>query len=287
MRKNTNLNNAKREKNDEFYTLYKDIEKELKHYKEHFKNKIVYCNCDNPKKSNFWKYFYDNFNSLELKKLIATYYDPDNNSYKYEYDGANIKTEALNGNGDFRSEECIDILKQSDLIITNPPFSLFREYIGQLIKYEKKFLIIGNLNAFTNKELFPYIRDNKIWLGVNTVKSFEQPDNTLKKIGNINWYTNLDHNKRHNKLVLNRIYTPEEYPKYDNYDAINVNKTKDIPKNYYEVMGVPITFIYKYNPEQFEIIGELNHGCDNIYDLGKPVINGKEYYSRLLIKRKS
>lgn len=261
MAKNNNLHKAKTAKNDEFYTQMTDIEKELKHYKEHFKDKTIFCNCDDPKQSNFWKYFHLNFNHFGLKKLIATHYHETEPTYKIEYTGeddnnceigviTNLKT-----NGDFRSSECIELLKEADIIVTNPPFSLFREYIAQLIEYDKKFIVIGNKNSITYKEFFPLLKNNQVWLGHTSPKEFVQPDNSIKKFGNISWFTNLDIIKRHETLDLIEKYTPEKYPKYDNYDAINVNRVLDIPVDYDGVMGVPITFLDKHNPEQFEILG--------------------------------
>ncbi|MDF2880239.1 MAG: adenine-specific methyltransferase [Clostridiaceae bacterium] len=282
--KNNNLKNAKKEKNDEFYTQLSDIEKELKHYKEQLKDKNVFCNCDDPEYSNFWNYFKLNFEHLGLKTLIATHYEKVKPSYKLEFDGKDtIKTD-LKQNGDFRSPESVEILKQSDIIITNPPFSLFREYIGQLIEYDKKFLIIGNNNSITYKEVFSLIKENKIWLGYSPRSmKFKMPDNTFKDV-NACWFTNLDTTKRHEKLILYKTYNEHDYPKYDNYDAINVNKVSAIPCDYNSVIGVPITFMDKYNPKQFEIIGQT--GVDIDLTKGRPYINGKRMYARILIKRK-
>lgn len=241
---NKNLHAANKAKNDEFYTQLSDIEKELKNYKEHFKDKIVFCNCDDPEYSNFWKYFSLNFDYLELKKLIATHYETEKASYKLEMyrDTAGVHTEikTLKQNGDFRSPESIELLKEADIIVTNPPFSLFREYVAQLTEYDKKFLIIGNMNAITYKEIFPLIKDNKMWLGINNgPHEFKVPDTYNKgtirtdengfryaKLGNITWYTNLDIAKRHENLILYRTYNEADYPKYDNYDAINVDIAK-------------------------------------------------------------
>ncbi|MDI9314141.1 MAG: adenine-specific methyltransferase EcoRI family protein [Hydrotalea sp.] len=276
--KNSNLRKAAREKNDEFYTQLVDIEKEIKNYKEYLAGKVVLCNCDDPEKSNFWKYFYMNFDLIGLKKLISTHYKPSTildiseQAYKLEYDGKEIIRTNLRGEGDFRSEECVDILKQADVVCTNPPFSLFREYVKQLMDYEKKFLIIGNMNAITYKEVFLLIKNNKMWLGVdnNGTKWFRVPDHydiateSRKKIengikffsmGSVMWFTNLDNKKRHEDLTLGKKYNKTDYPKYDNYDAINVDKTSDIPVDYDGAMGVPITFLDKYNPDQFEIVG--------------------------------
>jgi hypothetical protein len=300
MAKNSNLSKAKTAKNDEFYTQLSDVEKELKHYKEHFKDKIVFCNCDDPEWSAFWKYFHLNFNHLGLKKLISTHYvkevntentlfniNPDAFSYKMEYTGENdedisvgVKTK-LNGNGDFRSDECIELLKECDIVVSNPPFSLFREYVAQLMEYNKKFLIIGNKNAITYKEFFPLLKDNKVWMGCNNVSEFMEPSGEIKKFGNIAWFTNLDIKKRHEKLILWKNYTTEEFPTYDNYDAINVDKVADIPVDYEGVMGVPITFLDKYNPEQFEIIG-FSQG-DLFIDVGGEGVSErivKDYYAQ-------
>lgn len=303
--KNKNLHNAKTAKNDEFYTQIEDIQNELFNYKEYFKNKTIFCNCDNPEESNFWKYFSLNFEFFGLKKLVATHFEKDKPSYKLEIvkdvnnDGVvnrfdTIKTE-LKQNGDFRSPECIDILKEADIVVTNPPFSLFREFVAQLIEYNKKFIIIGNQNAITYKEIFKLIKDNKIWLGCTNPKEFKMPDSypllgssyinekgeKIARFGNICWFTNLKHKKRNEELILYREYNPKDYPKYDNYDAINVDKVKDIPKDYFKAIGVPITFLDKYNPKQFEII-KFRKGDDD-KDLA---INGKCPYFRILIKNK-
>lgn len=308
---NKNLHNAKESKNDEFYTQLEDIEKELSHYRHHFEGKVVFCNCDDPYESNFFKYFVLNFNTLKLKKLIATSYiaspvafkelpaKKGNSSfedllkpYKIEIDevydqngdGAiNLqdvkeilekaekggKLTRLTGDGDFRSSESKELLKQADIVVTNPPFSLFREYVAQLIEFDKKFIILGNNNAITYKEIFQLIKNSKMWLGYsanktmtfrlsNHYKRWNYIDENGNKYGNvpaITWYTNLDIKKRHEELILVKKYNPLDYPKYDNYDAIEVSKVKDIPKDYDGVMGVPITFLDKFNPEQFEIIG--------------------------------
>lgn len=267
MSKGDNLRAAKAAKNDEFYTRIEDIEKELRFYKEHFKNKVVFCNCDDPEWSNFWKFFSTKFEFFGLKKLVSTHYVKDGQSYKLELkkdingdgviDGEDLIKTDLKGDGDFRSEELIEILKEADIVITNPPFSLFREYIKQLMDYEKKFLIIGSQNAITYKEFFPLLKENKVWLGNTLAKIFIQPDGTEKKFGNICWFTNLTHKKRTEDIVLFRSYEKdkEEYPVYDNYNAIEVSKVKDIPFDFKGVMGVPITFLDKHNPEQFEILG--------------------------------
>lgn len=304
MAKNNNLHKAKDAKNDEFYTQLTDVSKELMHYKQHFKGKVVLCNCDDPTWSAFWKYFHLNFAELGLKKLISTHYDKSEPTYKMEYEGGDdndievgVKT-PLDDNGDFRNQECLDLIDEADIIVTNPPFSLFREYVAVLMEHEKKFLIIGSKNAITYKEFFPLLKDNEVWLGCTNVKEFLQPDGSVKKFGNIGWFTNLDVAKRHEKLILWKNYTPEEYPKYDNYDAINVNKVSEIPCDYDGVMGVPITFMDKYNPEQFEILGSRRWGKSkellSVYtgtveppeNDKKTLINGKETYDRIFIKRK-
>lgn len=286
---NDNLHKAKKAKNDEFYTLYSDVAKELVHYQQHFKGKIVYCNCDNPEWSAFWRYFHINFDALGLKKLIATYKGTP--AYKMEYTGGTdidvtvgLMT-PLKGDGDFRSQDCLDILIESDIVVTNPPFSLFREYVAQLMEYGKKFIIIGSKNAITYKDFFPLLKDNKVWIGYNNVNDFQQPDGSFKKFGNIGWFTNLDIKKRHEKLVLWKTYTPEEYPKYDNYDVINVNKVAEIPIDYDGVMGVPITFLDNYCEEQFEILGIANSARWINYEC-YTLINNKKIYNRILIRKK-
>ena len=275
---NKNLNNAKKVKNDEFYTQMGDIEKELPYYKEQFKNKIVYCNCDT-ELSNFYLYFKKNFNNLKLKKLIITNKD----NYKIELTKKGIIKSKLNG--DFRS--CIDLLKESDIVCTNPPFSLFREYVDLLIKYDKKFLIIGNYNAVTYKEIFKLIKDNKLWLGYTpqTMK-FLTTDNKLKSV-NASWFTNLNVEKHYKFLDLRfKSYEKnhELYSKYDNYNVINVDKVKDIPGDYNGIMGVPITFLEYYNPEQFKILGIANSARWIYYEV-KTIINNKKIYNRLIIQK--
>ena len=309
---NTSLRKANKAKNDEFYTQLADIESEMKHYRKHFAGKTIFCNCDDPYESNFFKYFAMNFNFLGLKKLVATCYmgspvvgeqfeqlsifdilpneenTPKRFPYKIEItevvdingDGAVDLTDVqyllrnknnaltlLDGDGDFRSQECIEILQQADIVITNPPFSLFREYVAQLIEYNKEFVIIGNKNAITYKEIFQLLKEDKMWLGYRNINSdmwFIVPEDYKyekivdgKKVKHIMgcWFTNLDHKRRHEELELYKKYTPEEYPSYENYNAINVDKVSDIPEDYDGEMGVPITFLDKYNPDQFEIIG--------------------------------
>ena len=284
---NQKLYNAKIAKNDEFYTQLSDIEKELNNYKEHLKGKIVYCNCDDPTFSNFWKYFHTNFGLLKLKKLISTHYSKESPPYKMEYSGGNdldcsigLKTPLI-GDGDFRSQECIEVLKQSDVVVTNPPFSLFRDYVAQLIKYDKKFIIIGNILGFLYKVSLPLLINNKVSLGYNLVRKFIQKDGTIKDVCTARWYTNLAIQKNQEHIHFTEIYTPEKYPKYDNYDAINVDKTSEIPKDYFGVMGVPVSFLDKYSPDQFEIIG-----CNTVHPIKHLTINGKEPFKRIIIKRK-
>ena len=233
---NTNLHKAKQAKNDEFYTQLTDVEKELRHYKNHFKDKIIFCNCDDPTWSAFWEYFHLNFAELGLKKLISTHYDAKEKTYKLEYTGGNdndttvgVKTDLLQ-NGDFRSEECIELLKEADIVVTNPPFSLFREYIEQLEKYNKKFIIIGNKNAITYKEFFPLLKENKVWIGYNSPSDFGTPNGDTKKLNGLTrWFTNLDIKKRHEDLILWQRYTPEKFPRYDNYMDWNIDKVNEIP----------------------------------------------------------
>jgi len=301
---NKNLRNAKRSKNDEFYTQLVDIENELRHYRKHFKGKTVLCNCDDPRISNFFYYFSHNFELLGLKKLITTCYKNDQidlfsqndkeEAIYLEYYGAKngnripdpkeIGIKPLKSNGDFRSEECIELLKQSDIVVTNPPFSLFREYVAQLVKYEKKFLIIGNYNAVTYKEIFPLIKDNKIWLGVNPRgMTFKTPDGS-ETMTNSCWYTNLPHKKQNEELILIKKYkgNEKEYPKYDNYDAIEVSKTINIPKDYDD----------KYNPDQFEIIDAIGRysmltgPTEKTRGTYLTEIDGRPKYARIIIKRK-
>lgn len=310
---NRNLHRARQNKNDEFYTQITDIEKELKHYKDHFKNKIIFCNCDDPEESNFWQYFILNFEVLGIKKLISTHYDKKKPTYKLEVIGDVNKDKQINSkdiiktplkqNGDFRSEECINILKEADIVVTNPPFSLFREYVHQLISYDKKFLIMGDQNNLTFKDIFNLFIKNKIWAGVDNggTKWFKVPDHyeiatlSRQKIengkkyfskGSIYWFTNLDVKKRHEEIILYKKYkgNESEYPYYDNYQIINVNKVAEIPLDYNGVMGVPITFADKHNPNQFQILGLANsarwigHECFTYID-------GKKIYNRILIKK--
>ena len=302
---NENLKFAKRNKNDEFYTQYCDIEAEIKHYRKCFRGKVIYCNCDNPKHSQFYRYFKNNFNRFGLKKLIVTYHKKGSKVYKIEmYPGVTLKKQ-MKGDGDFRNEECIELLRKCDIVVTNPPFSLFREYVAQLIKYKKKFIIIGNINAVTYKEFFKLIKGNQVWTGFNE-KGGTRKGNTLlfgvldsyesrslviedgKRYMQVPawWFTNLSHKKRHKLLDLQDVYCSEKYPKYDNYDAIEVSRTAHIPKDYYGVMGVPITFIDKYCPEQFELLGDSRYHdeCDTPNDIN--YLKGRRIYHRILIKRK-
>jgi len=329
---NRNLHSANKAKQDEFYTQLSDIENELKHYKKHFKGKTVLCNCDDPRVSNFFHYFAYNFEHLGLKRLITTCYKnqerdlfSQNNSERaiwLEYfgdrngnrvpDPEEIGIHYFNGDGDFRSAECIELLKEADIVVTNPPFSLFADYIGQLAKYEKKFLVLGNKNAVTYKEVFQLFKENKLWIGVTPMSreiyfnvNQDFIEESLAKNRNRTivvrdgkymarspsiWFTNLDHKKRHEELILYKKYSPDEYPKYDNYDAIEVNKTESIPEDYDGIMGVPITFLDKYNPEQFEIVGcSYNYGRPKEWNENidmNPVVNGKNIYKRFFIRRR-
>jgi hypothetical protein len=332
---------AKKNKADEFYTQLPDIEAEMRHYKEQFRGKVIFCNCDDPYESNFFKYFAMNFNFLGLNKLIATSYAgspvagkqlplldveglkgkradakhaqkivisevPDANGdgaidlADVEYllkNGKNTLT-LLKDGGDFRSPECVELLKAADIVVTNPPFSLFREYVAQLMKYNKQFLIIGNQNAVTYKEVFKFIQENRFWIGYDNggTKWFQVPmdysiktesrikiENGIKyfSMGNITWFTNFDVTKRHENIILYRHYTPEEYPRYVNYDAIEVSRTTEIPYDYDGAMGVPITFLDKYNPEQFEIIGSsrwLGKSMEHCAPKGSYVQGGIRFY---------
>lgn len=278
---NTDLNNAKKNKNDEFYTQLIDIEKEMSHYKDQFKGKVIYCNCDDSRVSHFFKYFYTNFSDLGLSKLISTCYK---NKYTdkalhTEFDGTSLTSKELQGDGDFRSSECVDILKQADIIVTNPPFSLFREHINQLTEHDKKFILLGNQNAIACKDVFKLIKDKKLWLGASIHggdREFQVPydyplyawgsrtdeqGTKFVRVKGVRWFTNLDYGSRYADLELTETYTPDKYVTYENYNAINVDVTKLIPCDYDGIMGVPITFIDKWNPEQFEILG-LSNECE-------------------------
>jgi hypothetical protein len=316
------LNKASKSKKDEFYTQLTDIERELRHYKKHFRNKTVFCNCDDPRVSNFFHYFSYNFEKLGLEKLITTGYKnqqldlfSQNDAEKAIYleymgdknenrvpDLEEIGVKYLKGDGDFRSKESIELLKQSDIVVTNPPFSLFREYVSQLIEYDKKFIIIGHQNAISYKEIFKLILENKIWLGYGFKRNmahFINPNyedfatdtdhkEGMIRVSGVAWFTNIDIQKRHEEMILFKSYfgNEDEYPKYDNYDAINIDKTKDIPMDYKGIMGVPITFIAKYNPEQFEIVGQMVTTKIDEFNHGYPYVNGKKKYARILIKNK-
>lgn len=321
--KNTSLHQAKRQRYDEFYTQRSDIDRELGNYREHFRGKTVLCNCDDPRESNFFKYFASNFRFLGLKRLIATCYKSQNielfSDYSSEqavyidYRGEGIEhndwlygevpVKSLEGDGSFDSDECIELLKQADIVVTNPPFSLFRQYVACLVKYNKKFLIIGNTNAITYKELFPLIKNNELWLGVSSFNKgmyFQVPagfeySKTYKfererdgvpvnRVSNVCWFTNLEHPKRNEELILVKKYKPEDYPKYENYDAINVDTVKDIPYDYVELIGVPIGFMDKYNPKQFEIVGRLTTTKVDEYNFGYPYVAGVKKFVRILIR---
>ena len=298
---NTNLTTAKKVKNDEFYTRYEDIESEVMKYRKQFRGKVVYLPCDDPaeKKSEFWSFFVNNFDAFGLKKLIATHYDENGKAYKIWIDGdtssdgyiddGDALQEDLTGNGDFRSPECIEILDECDIVCTNPPFSLFREFVSLLVTHKKQFLIIGNQNAFTYKEIFHLIHKDVIWTGYNMVKQFFQPDGSIKEFGNVCWFTNMMTNKRSEEIVLTKKYAdnPDAYPQYDSCEAIDVSRVVNIPSDYYGVMGVPITFLDKYNPNQFEILGldDPNLVYPNWRGRG-PDLNGKTIYRRVMVRRK-
>ncbi len=363
---NDNVHASRSGKTDEFYTQLSLVESELKHYRQHFKGKIVLCNCDDPYESNFFKYFAMNFNSLGLKKLITTCYatspvigeemqyfvaangqlsfveqpgsvpvqkeSKEKRPYKVEItevtdenadgrvDLADVEflmrnrkntMTLLDDDGDFRSSECVELLKQADIVITNPPFSLFREYIALLIEHKKDFCVIGNQNALSYREIFPLVKNNEMWLGYNSghfwfkvPDSYEEKKTDFKidetgqkwrRMGNICWYTNMDIEKRHENMTLFRIYSPESYPVYDNYNAIEVGRTADIPCDYFGVMGVPLTFMCQYNPDQFEIVGQTHSGdtTPEVEQLRTDIVHrhggriaGKEKFARILIRRK-
>lgn len=298
------MTQAKTNKADEFYTTYEDIEKEMINYKNQFKDKVIYCNCDDYKTSNFVKYFQDNFHELGLKEVIATSYNPDGKGTYYSYNGTLGYPSELDYNGDFRGLEFLGIMLHSDIIITNPPFSLFRDYIEMLMKWKKQFIILGNVNGATCKDIFHYFKEQKMWFGPSISsgdrKFFIPDDYPLEakgcgvdengkryiKVKGVRWFTNLKTDIDKPFLVLTEKYTPEKYPKYDNYNAINVNKTKDIPMDYDGVMGVPITFLDKHCINQFDILGIDRYIEDNPNYGKRFTINGKELYARILIKRK-
>ena len=348
---NASLHSAKDAKNDEFYTRYQDVQAELNHYEKYFEGKTVLCNADDPYESNFCKFFLRNFNYLKLKRLICTSYNSSpfagtqmslfeiidgtvEQGHGYVLDvtkvpmanGRGVSDEdidkllkskkwvkELKGDGDFRSDECIEYLKQCDIVVTNPPFSLFREYVACIFEHKKDFIILGNMNAITYKEIFPFIKNNQMWLGYKSLNSdmyFDVPDErkewlvenkkegsaykivdgvVMGRLASACWFTNLDHSKRHEKLILYRNYTPEDYPKYDNYSAVNVDKVSDIPKDYDGVMGVPVTYLDKHNPEQFCIIGhehDLNGDGGDGIPHGQFLLDGRGVYKRILIQRK-
>ena len=329
MAANNPLHKAKQQKKDNFYTQLPDIEKEMRHYADHFRDKVVFCNCDDPRVSNFFRYFQLKFRSLGLRKLITTCYQNQNPDMFSRHihersiglaitekgsdirDLPNIDLFNLEGDGDFRSDECVELLKQADIVVTNPPFSLFREYVAQLVEYNKQFVIIGSWNAVTYKEIFPLIKNNRMWLGYgfnagnayfavssDVDESFAagvyDANTGLVKFRNVTWFTNLDYAKRHEDLILYRRYSQNEYPKYDNYDAINVDKVAHIPVDYAGEMGVPVTFLDKHNPDQFEILSANDirtsqsvpfkeHGLIKDKD---SAIGGKPKYVRIVIKRK-
>jgi len=330
--KNNMLNAARIRRKDDFYTYLADIEKELRYYRPHFKDKVVLCNCDDPRSSNFFRYFTMNFELLGLRKVIATcyknqdvdlfsqgtaekalyqIYEGDKNGNR-KVDDEEIEVKYLDGDGDFRSKECVELLKQSDIVVTNPPFSLFREFICLLAKYEKKFLIIGNVNAVTYKEVFPLIMRNELWLGASihsgdrkfgvpddypldaTTCGIDEDGRRYINVKGVRWFTNLDYPQRHTDIPLYKKYTPEEFPTYDNYAAIEVGKTSDIPCDYDDIMGVPITFLDKYNPQQFEMIGCSDNGAiADQYKLphfkrhNEPYLKGTKVYKRIFIRRRN
>jgi hypothetical protein len=294
------LTAAKRAKNDEFYTQLDDIIKELKHYKSHFQGKVVLCNCDDPEWSNFWEYFKRSFEHLGLTKLVATHYANEKPSYKLEYlgEGHPVLKTPLQGDGDFRSPECVALLQEVDIVVTNPPFSLFREYLAQLVENRKQFLIIGSNNAITYKDVFRLLKSNEAWRGISAPKRFVQPDGSFKNFGNIGWFTNLSHQRRAEALLLYRTYSSNEsdYPKYDNYDAIEVSRVSEIPLDFTGAMGVPITFLDKYNPKQFVILGMASSAGYREDVVGipfcgqkdaRPLLAGKNTYARVFIQQKT
>jgi len=314
MANNKILNSAKSGKKDEFYTSLDEISNEVRYYRPHFEGKKVLCNCNDALHTGFAKFFSLQFELLGLKELICTSFAMEEGGhgvvYRYHGDKNGNRTPdideweqiPMHGNGGFNTPEGLALIDEADIVVTNPPFSLFREFISVMVEHNKKFLIIGNVNAIGYKEVFPLIMDNKLWLGVNKKSMiFNVPDDypleaktcgidtygkPFIKVNGIRWYTNLDNKVRHEEIILYKKYNEEEFPKYDNYDAIEVNKVADIPLDYEGIMGVPITFLDKYNPDQFEIVGEANHGKDNDFDLFAPIVNGKVLYKRILIRFK-
>lgn len=292
------LKRSRSKKNDAFYTELSDIELELPIHANSFKDKSVYLNCDNPSQSKFWEYFITHFSELGLKKLTATYYNTTGISTVTEVTSNSYRITPLKGDGDFRSDECVELLKAADIIVTNPPFSLAREFIDLLTKHNKDFLIISNLNALTYKEVYPYVCKNEMWLGVNRPKVFNTPQGEYQKLGNIVWLTNLEYAQRYTDLNLTETFTTDKYFTFDNYPAINIDRTSDIPVDYKEIMGVPITFLHYWNPEQFEIIDGWNRGNPNAtkteyfdskgvrHEWTGPTVNKKSKYFRFLIRRK-
>ena len=315
---NANLHMSRAGKTDEFYTQLSTIEDELRHYRKYFKDKVIFCNADDPAigedgqdhfgdglggyTSNFFRYFQLNFQQLGIKKLITTHYEANKPSYKFEIGLPDYVKTPLEGDGDFRSPECLELLQECDIVVTNPPFSLMKEYLPLLINSGKQFLVLGNMNHAIISEIFGYFKDNKVWLGYNSGHFwFRVPDyyeekqtdfkmdeagQKWRRMGNICWFTNMDIDKRHEFLDLYKRYTPEEYPTYDQYPAINVNKTMEIPEDFDGIMGVPITFLDKYSPEQFEMLGVDRYVEDNPHYGHRFTINGKETYARILVRRK-
>lgn len=274
-----NLHEARKAKNDEFYTRFEEVNSEVDNYRNHFRDKSVYCNCDSAK-SEFYKYFKIRFSFLGLKSLIATHYDETGDAYKLEFDGETETRTPLGGNGDFRSPECEDILAQSDVVVTNPPFSLFRDFIEQVTSFGKKYLVIGSMNAITYKSIFPLILENKLWVGVTTPKKFLKPDGTFESLGNVLWYTNLPHPKREEVMILFKEYDPSKHLMYDNQEVLYLPRVTEIPVDFFGTMAVPISFLSKHNPDQFEIEGFVNGGWKGW------TFQGKHKYDRILIKRK-
>ncbi len=315
---NSNLHDSQRQNQNEFYTPLSMIEEELKHYKNYFRGKVVFCNADDPNigddgtdhfgdglggyTSNFWRYFQLNFEVLGLKKLISTHFDPVKPTYKVEMENGEIKKTPLKQNGDYRSPECIEILKEADIVVTNPPFSLFKDYLPFLVSYGKDFLVVGNMNDITFADIIPLVMKNKVWLGYNSGHYwFRVPDyyeekktdfkidefgQKWRRMGNICWYTTLDVQTRHDEYILTRKYDPSIHKKLDNYDAIFIDKKADIPCDYDGIMAVPITYMTSFNPDQFELLGKFDTGAITEYNLANPLIEGKMKYKRIAIRRK-